>query len=1309
MGKCRITHVKAPNKKPSILFNKLEQDFGQEDALKTWALTRTESFQKEFGTSIFMDVNGEPSIVYPTTWEDSTHPLYSVKTKYQQTNTASTVKGDNTNIPMFAIGKEIVEFSTQSLLDQAIKKESNSDKLSSSAIHSFFENKQKNNQIVKLGESLFLPSQENLKVAVDIQDKNDIFETLRTEARQEQDLALENALIGLLAKQGVTVEVVRNLETTKGLKALGVADMANKVVKVVEGKATLKTLVEESGHFIYELLGKNNPLIKHLESLALESDTYAEVVEEYSAEYDNNSERILKETVGKLISKYLISEFQKDTDATANDNAVISTIKRVWERIKQIFKNTTSKSIEERIEQTYGKLAVQVLNGTIDLDSSNLENNTNVYYQLEEDLNEEADEDASIPEDEKVEQPLTELERTINKVKNAIQIKIDTLKASGDLKDDSKRKKVLQNLELVIDLLESANINEGLIEFLKKALGDTQQVRKKFQEMLDSNDEVDAAAINRLYGYVEVYTPELIAQIVEELRKSPELDEVIPNQFVDALKATVQTVQTSHEKLAVKAVRQGANTLFSTRTNITTDQIENALNLGSGDISWFRRWTGVLANSPDTLINYGATLINETIEKVRLDSLDEKRKLAALIDEFQKFQQNRGVNKANPRELYDLFYEKKKGKLTGNLLAVKDARATLSEKEFEFYLKFRTFYTKAQKRLPTKFRRGNMLPSIRANEQELIYAGKTKDVAKAWLSESFTIQEDDAGFKREDGLKHVPILYHTQIGSRLNKKGEVLYTGLDPEKVSYDLGNSLLSFSTMSINNFYMNQIVDDLEVLKTVLKDRKVAKMDGKTIITNKSKKYGTEAERASEIDGGTTNAYAQLVLAIDMIVYGEQQSAETVKIPGTSKTVSKNKLANKVLGYVSTNSLAFNLFSSISNAIVGNLQNLIEAAGGQDVDFKSLRKGKKLYWASMAKGEVFMDRQATTPKSLMGQLIEQYDGFQDFSQYHDQFQNNTLMKRLFKKSNLFFLQTGGEHEIQATFLLGYLSKKKVKTSTGEEISLLDAYHQVDGVLELKPGIEYTKEDVIRDTQHFKALSQRMHGVYSEQDLIGAQHEWMGRTALLFRKWVVPTVASRWGKREYNARLDSEIEGRYRTVVDFFWKLRSEAIANEMSLRQYYKVKKGKLEPWQLANLKKTRFSFLTFVAVAALTSLLAGDDDDEEKRSWIANMTLYQLMRLRNEMASYINPIEGLTILRTPSATISMFENVGNLAVESVSAGYGFAFEGEIPRYERDSGLYKKGDAKWLKPFERMFPVWSQIRKSQDPGDNLAFLQWK
>lgn len=60
------------------------------------------------------------------------------------------------------------------------------------------------------------------------------------------------------------------------------------------------------------------------------------------------------------------------------------------------------------------------------------------------------------------------------------------------------------------------------------------------------------------------------------------------------------------------------------------------------------------------------------------------------------------------------------------------------------------------------------------------------------------------------------------------------------------------------------------------------------------------------------------------------------------------------------------------------------------------------------------------------------------------------------------------------------------------------------------------------------------MHGIYNFEDRNALQNVGLGRMAILFRKWIKPSLNKRFDKVSYNYDLDDWTEGYYRTMGRF-------------------------------------------------------------------------------------------------------------------------------------------------------------------------------
>lgn len=1303
---CTINSVRASNGENSMLFEKLKSEIGEAAALKTWVATQTPTFNSEFGKSKVKDSNGEPVLLYRGDRKGVQ------KYKYKDGGRAAKLGGGiyftsdrayaekyGDVVPVFINSENIQIYKNTAEFMKAV-----ADRFNIQTVPTVEQRRQFVAELHAKGidvaldgfKEITIHSETQYRVALDMKSEKDIMHPIRQKASKDRALDLEKRLISFLSPFGVTVEVMESLKERLGIDAAGAADFANRLILISQGKATLDTLPEEAGHFIYELLGEKNPLVQRMRELAVKTDLYKEVKKKYAKKYGNDENKYIRETVGKLIGKAIVQGYVNES----NSNSIMNTIKRILERLKQLFRNADTNALYREVESVYGTVASQVLTGNIEnMSSKNLEVVDDILYSLEE------EEETSDTDTGEVVKTLRNAESLINQAKNIIAQKIDLINRTTS-EENKKAENVRKNLEYLENLLNSEDQKEAIIMFLSKAQKDMLSVNAKFRTMVETG-VYTADEVLRYSHYVEAYKPEFIQQLLEEVAGTEEFDKLIPAEkramFKQSFFSLHSEIQNNYKKLGIPLLAKRLSAL-NTNTEMDEGDVKTLLLIGERDIYAFQRWMEVLAESPDTIIALAAKMVNQQKEYARLETVEFENELADKIDEFEKHQASKGISTGNPAKLWDMFYQKENGKNTGKLINKREAIEKFGEdsKDMEFYTYFTKKYYEMQKKLPVQYNKHLWLPSIRQTSEEKVAMGMNPlKAVREELSDTFTLQVDDSGFGNvleRSSNKYVPILYHAPIGE---SEGQ-----LSADLVSYDFGNSLKLFGSMAINNQQMNNIVAELELLKEILAEREVNLNSGRKTILDKIKKYGTDSERAQKVKGRETEIYKQFVKYIDMVVYGQiKDSTKAITILG--KEIPLTKLADAINKYSSFRTLALNLFSGVSNITMGKTMNFIEAHAGEYFTKKDYLLADKDY---MSESLGFIsDVNKKRPESFGGQLVQLFDALQEYDEYGTPVKGNRLWKRMLGTDAAFFMQKGGEHHLQVTLMYAFLRGQKIKDKNGNTISLLDAFEQKDGKLVTKDGIDLSTEDIAMYSQKLKAISQKLHGVYNNQDLINAQHVWSGRMAILFRKWLYPSYKRRYGDKRYNQRLQEWEEGNYRTAAKFFMNVFKTMKATELGLIASYKKTKKDLKSFERANMRRTKAEILTTLAVMSLIALIAGLDDDDEERGWFENMALFQLHRLNSEIVMYINPIEGMKILKSPAASMSSIETIIKLVIDVFDIGRGLTFGDGIPRYERDTGLYDEGDPKIYKHLEELIPMWKEARAATAPENRLKYMLWK
>ena len=233
---------------------------------------------------------------------------------------------------------------------------------------------------------------------------------------------LENSMKSFLQTIGVDVETVKGITDKNGnpISAIAKANMLNKVIQVVEGKAGINTLPEEASHFFVRLLRVNNhPLYESMRNEIGGYAVFEEVKEDYADVYDNNIEAIEEEAIGKLISKVLIANA---TDAEAP--AKVSRAQRWFDKVIAFLR----KLVGRPSENPYMSAAMSIMNQDL--------NNLNINLSLSDnfdnsDFYELADESVK-PDVEKVADTLNEFEDTNERFSTKKKVPLEDLEGQAE-------------------------------------------------------------------------------------------------------------------------------------------------------------------------------------------------------------------------------------------------------------------------------------------------------------------------------------------------------------------------------------------------------------------------------------------------------------------------------------------------------------------------------------------------------------------------------------------------------------------------------------------------------------------------------------------------------------------------------------------------------------------------------------------------------------------------------------------------------------------------------------------------------------
>lgn len=201
---------------------------------------------------------------------------------------------------------------------------------------------------------------------------------------EKPDEKLNEQLKYFLDRLGIKLEAVDAIKDKDGnpISAIARTSILKKIIEVVEDKADITTLPEETAHFFTALLGMEHPLMKSMMRDVVNYPEYAEVKNDpqYSAQFGDNEAKYRFEAVGKVLAKEIIGQFR----GTKTQEARVKGFwKSLWEKIKKWFNGAKSSEITQM--QTAWKLAAdKILNADArDLSFENAEETVDYLQENE--------------------------------------------------------------------------------------------------------------------------------------------------------------------------------------------------------------------------------------------------------------------------------------------------------------------------------------------------------------------------------------------------------------------------------------------------------------------------------------------------------------------------------------------------------------------------------------------------------------------------------------------------------------------------------------------------------------------------------------------------------------------------------------------------------------------------------------------------------------------------------------------------------------------------------------------------------------
>lgn len=1116
---------------------------------------------------------------------------------------------------------------------------------------------------------------------------------------------LNNRLRDILAAHGISIGALTDLEKRRGVS--GVTDFSQakdaatgliEMIRLAEGIKGERALPEEFAHFAIEAMGDTpliNRLINNLSSNGLIGDILGGDYDTYYTLYKGDEAKLAKEAAGKLLAKHLLQ--QEAIPSAPYKNL----LERVINAIKNFFRSLDASSIQKAMieaDRDFGKMAKDILTGQLDdvIDVRNIAS-TEMYYNTQE----------RVGRDKRL------LQDIINNELKRLKI---YEKRNPNSQFSANQRLLIDKLE--IELADNNEI-EGIYAFLDNALEELQKVSNRLEVLRNtpaSNLNERAKVLRDVRNYM--YSYQRIADSVRQALREEEKE--TDNRYGQRVRVALDNVSRLLDDLSVDYNTLTMPLFVDFIKPFVGDSImvpfgkykgktmtaESLVKIADEDISFFDRWLDSMADSSDYMLKVMDQAVKRSKENARLKTIDVQKQLQAATIKLEQAgikttdwmfeRDSKGnlsgnyiseINHALFRERMRIMFKslndkygrnpvgqdaenynkERKAWFDANMEVVDGKRQPkmsiyasmeyrkLNKAQKEYYNTIMDIKAKLDALLPDKYTKLTNAVAIR---KDLLERVKSSDGVKSgakqiWesIKDEFIRRSDDTDFGDKATVKDfedrevqmLPI-YYTKL-----KEGE------SPNDLSTDIVSTLTAYAAMANDFDEMNKVIDVLEVGRDLLREREVTQTRAGKPLVEKFKAVGRKVESKLTKTGDKSRFMERLNDFFEMQVYGRYMADE-----GTfGKTnIDKGKVANFVNRMTSTNNLALNILSGISNVATGKVMMRIESMAGEFFNEKNTLKADRVYGQELPKFLAELGNRVKTNKlALWDELFNVMQEYEkDVKEVN--FDRKTWFSRMFGTSALFFMNNAGEHWMQNRTSLALADAYKMKAPNGKITNLWDAMEVVyidpnnkklGAKLQVKKGYTkadgstFTNDDIRKFSRKAAAINQRMHGIYNKADRSAVQRLAVGRMGIMFRKWIKPSLNRRFKSATYNYDLEAWTEGYYLTTGRFLNQLFQDLRKSQFDISSRW----NEMTKTERANVIRAITEVSHFLAVMAAIGLIEWSDDRD--RPWLVKMVEYQLRRLYTELGA-LTPTpamvqEGLKILKSPAAGVNTVEKALNL----------------------------------------------------------------
>lgn len=521
--------------------------------------------------------------------------------------------------------------------------------------------------------------------------------------------------------------------------------------------------------------------------------------------------------------------------------------------------------------------------------------------------------------------------------------------------------------------------------------------------------------------------------------------------------------------------------------------------------------------------------------------------------------------------------------------------------------------------------------------------------------------------------------------------------------ISTDAIGSVIQYYSMALNYSGMSEQQDKIEILLKLLYES--------TMTTKKGYK-----------GKGSMNYYQQAQALVDRIMYGRKVDPIKANIGG--KEINISKALNNIRNWVSKVNLSFNFNTIGVSFLTDATYTTLEAKLGRFFNSKDFSYAKKRFLQELP--EILANTGNPVPTTVVGYLMQLNQVVRDNQEIFSRLDQSAALRAI--NQHFWYLgYTQTDYTVKSHSLIsiyhsykliknnGFMSrdqfinkfypndrkKGEVEFDHLDSITLIDAYEKYKDGFRVKPQYQEFVTQSLQDQvkNRIEIVTKRIDGTLRDIDKAKIHANSVTAYLTQHRNFMINGLHQRFKGRTYNQDMQVIENGYYPTTYRFL----SNVIGNK-----HYAVKQiledyNNLDESEQYAIRRVLYdlALVASTTIVALTVMHIVDSDDDYS-NWFTEEIAYLALRSAFEFRSMYNPVELMSLIKSPTAAFSYFENQYNILGILNPLNYIY---GKTPWTAIDRGVYE-GWPRILKTIIKTTPF-KNILEIQDPKAKRNYLK--